>query len=351
MDNKIKIGILGCGGVAHRWYLKGLSNINKNYELVAVADIIEDKAKEAAAKYNIPFYYSSIEDLANHPEVELIVILTRHEDHYKNIKYCFDKGLNVYSEKPFAETSKEAEELIEIANKKNIIFGAAPQIMFSSRNKVVKETIENNKIGKITLIRASNSNMGPADRKGVEYDPRWFYQDGSSLKSLGIYTLSTLIWLMGTPLRIAGLSGTSIPQREVMYGPFKGNKFDVTIPDNEVAMIEFENNCYALFDGSYSVLNPPKYEFEIQGTKATLLVSGFGGKESVILHEREKDPIAIGPDDDCHIKWNLSWAVEDTIMSITEKRKPIANPEFALIVIKAIEAIQDSSKQGIYKEI
>jgi len=59
----------------------------------------------------------------------------------------------------------------------------------------------------------------------------------------------------------------------------------------------------------------------------------------------------MGPNDDCHIKWNLSWAVEDTIKALLKKRKPKANPEFALMVIEVIDAIQKSSKKGRYIKI
>jgi len=295
--------------------------------------------------------YYSLKDLTNHPNLDLVVVLTRHKDHYKHIKYCFNKNLHVYSEKPFAETVKEGKELIQLAKKKNLVFGTAPQVMFSSRNQKMKKLIEDGKLGKVTLIRASNSNMGPADRKGVDYDPKWFYNDGSSIKSLGIYCLSTLLWVFGKPKRVAGLSGITIPKRTVMYGPYKGKSFKVTAPDNEVCLLEFDKNVYALFDGSYSVLTPPKYEFEVQGTKASLFVGGFGGKSSVIFKAREKEPKEMGPNDDCHIKWNLSWAVEDTIKALLKKRKPKANPEFALMVIEVIDAIQKSSKKGRYIKI
>jgi len=349
--NKLKIGILGCGGVAERWYLSGLSGQKDKYDLVALADIDYIKAKNAAIKYNVSHSYKSIIELCNHPGLDLVVVLTGHKDHYENIRYCLNHKLHVYSEKPFAQNYKKGLELMNLAKKKHLYLGSAPQVMLSSRNKKVKTIIDSGMLGKLTFMRASSSNMGPADRKGVNYDPRWFYNDGGSLKSLGIYGLADVLFWLGKPKRVAGLSGISIPNRTVMYGPVAGKKFVVKSPDNEVALLEFENNTYVLFDGSYSVLTPPKYEFEIHGTKASLFVGGFGGKDSIFIQEREKGLVAIGPEDICHIDWNLSWGVEETINAIHEKRKTLTNPEFALLTIKVIDAIQSSSKTGKYVKI
>jgi len=348
---KLNIGILGCGGVAERWYLKGLTGQKDKYDLVAVADINYLKAKNAALKYNIQKTYRSLKELSTHPNLDLIVVLTGHKDHYENIRYCLNHKLHVYSEKPFAPNYKKGLELIKLAKKRNLYLGSAPQIMLSSRNKKVKEIITSGTLGKITFVRASSSNMGPADRKGVSYDPRWFYNDGGSLKSLGIYGLADVLWWLGKPKRVAGLSGISIPNRTVMYGPLAGKKFTVKSPDNEVALLEFKNETYVLFDGSYSVLTPPQYEFEIHGTKASLFVGGFGGKNSIFIQEREKTLVPIGPEDTCHLDWNLSWGVEETIAAILEKRETLTNPEFALLTIQVIDAIQSSSKTGKYVKI
>ena len=348
LKKKILIGILGCGGVAHRWYLPGLSNSNKDYNLIAVADSNIKKAKFAAKKYNIPLYYNSLKDLIKDSKVNLLVILTRHDDHYNSIKFCLKKGINVYSEKPFVDSYKKGLELIRLAKRKKLYLGVAPQVMLSSRNIKMRKIVRSGALGKVTLIRASGSNMGPADRKGIAYDPKWFYKDGGSIKSLGIYTLSTLLWIFGKPKRVAGFSGISIPYRTVMYGPYKGKNFTVKVPDNEVAILEFDDNTFALFDGSYSVLNPPSYEFEIHGTKASLFVGGYGGKSSILIKKRNKEIREIGPEDNCHIKWNLSWGVENLVKAIIMNNKPLVDPNFALMVIQVIESIQKSSKSGVY---
>ncbi|MBI2670366.1 Gfo/Idh/MocA family oxidoreductase [Candidatus Woesearchaeota archaeon] len=343
MGNSLKVGILGCGAVAKKWYLPGLSNKNAFYKIDAVADLNIKRAKNSAKRFNIPNYYKSLKGLMKHkPKLDLIVVLTRHQDHYIHIKSALKNGFHVYSEKPFAENPKKGIELIKLARSKKLYFGAAPQSFLATRFQKLKDLIEKGRIGKITLARISGSNMGPAYRKGVDYDPRWFYNEGGSLDSLGIYNLTATIFLFGMPKRVSGFSGIVMPKRVVMYGPMKGEYFKVTAPDNEVAILDFGEGIFALFDGSYSVYNPPKFDFEIHGTNGSLFSGGFGGKESIILIKNGQEHF-VGPEDDCHFKWTLAWGVEETIKAIIQKKKNKLDAKIALDTIIIIDAIRKSS--------
>jgi predicted dehydrogenase len=251
----------------------------------------------------------------------------------------------VYSEKPFVTTPSEGRRIIALAKRKKLTIGSAPQVMLSTRNQTVKKLIQKGLIGKVTFVRVSSSNLGPAGRSDTNYDPTWFYNEGGSLWSLGIYGLSALIYILGIPKKISSFEGIAIPEREVMYGPAKGKKFSVTAPDNVVAMLDFGDGKYGLYDGSYSVATPPKYEFEIHGTNGSLLVGGFGGPESVIYVNLLKKEKKVGPRDNCHKKWNLSMGVEETIYAIQEKRIPKTSVYFAYSVITVIEAMAISNRE------
>ncbi len=347
IEKQLKVAILGCGAVADRWYLKGLilSPESTRYKVVAVCDIDEQKARQVVQDFGVPNFCTDYKDLLKY-KPDLVVVLTRHNDHYEHNKYFLSNGINVYSEKPFAESVEQGIELVGLAKSNSLVFGSAPQVMLSSRNQKIKEIIKIGRIGKISLVRASCSNLGPAGRPDTDYDPEWFYQQGGSLSSLGIYGLSALIWLMGTPQRITCYEGIANPVRKVMYGPVAGKNINVTAPDNVVAMLDYGSASYVLFDGSYSVPTPPKYDFEIHGSEGSLLVGGFGGKDSIVLCVPGQEPEMVGPDDDCHVRWNLSWGVEDTINAIIDKRTPGVSAEFALEVLKVVEKMQESSQSG-----
>jgi predicted dehydrogenase len=343
--SKLSVWILWTWAVAHRWYLKWLCWDKEYYNIDILCDLREEIVKKTAEEFWVKKYCTSIEELLEE-NLDLVVVLTRHEDHFNHIKSILEKWINVYSEKPFAENFEDGLELCSLAKSKSLVFASAPQVMFSSRNQTVKKLIENRVIGKVSYIRASWSNMWPAWRKDTNYDPEWFYNNWGSLKSLWIYTLSALIWIMWQPLRISSLMGTVFQEREVKYGPVAWKKFSVTAYDNVTALIDFWDSCFATFDGSYSVANPSQNEFEIHWELWSLYVSGFGWKESIIFKNLDGKTTSLWPEDDCHINWNLSWWVEDSIMAIIEKRTPLASSDFALQIIKMMEKMEESSKNN-----
>jgi predicted dehydrogenase/RimJ/RimL family protein N-acetyltransferase len=342
-SKKIKIGIIGCGGVAERWYLPGLCGSKNNYEVVGLADIDAHNLQKASQNWQVPKTYSSIQELISSDEIELAVVLTRHADHYAQVKTLLEAGIHVYVEKPMARNATEALELINLARKKEKVLGTAPQVMLSSRNQKLKGLLQQDILGKISLIRATQSNAGPADRAGFTGNPIWFYQDGGALKSLGIYTLTTLIWLFGLPNRLSAFSGIAFKNRTVKEGPFVGTPFEVTAPDNYTVMLDYGDSTFAMFDTSYSVLHPSKFEFEIYGEKGSLFVGGFGGPNSIFWQKRGEEPIPIGPEDDVHLRWNLSWGVEETVKAILTRSNPIVDPQLSLKVLHLIDAIETAN--------
>lgn len=336
-SSKLKIVVIGCGAVAYRWYFKGIME-SSECEIVAVVDTDEEKLARAMAYCSINYGFNNCESFfAASIKADIALVLTPHHSHYEIVKLCLLKGLHVYSEKPLAETYKAAKELMDLAKNNRLTLCAAPQVMLSSRNQMFKQLVSKKSVGEVVMVRASGSNMGPADRPGIDYDPTWFYQDGGSLASLGIYTLATILFVWGLPKRVTGFSGISIRDRTVKYGPYFGKKFTVWAPDNAVALLDY-GNMYVLFDGSYCVKYPTPYEFVVHGTEGSLYVGGFGGRNSVIL-ETNGERYEVGPDDDCHIRWNLSMGVDEMAIAIREKRVPKASATFASRTIQIMECI------------
>lgn len=346
MTKKIKVWILWTWAVAYRWYLRWLCWKNETYEVSVLCDKREDVVKNAAHDFWVKNFCTHIYDLIKY-DLDIIVVLTRHEDHYENIKYILNHWIHVYSEKPFSSCYKEWEELLLLAKDKWLQLWSAPQIMLSSRNKKLKELISEGFLWKITLIKASCSNMWPAGRKDTNYDPEWFYNSWGSLKSLWIYTLSILIWIFWMPKKIVSYMWISLPERKVLYWPFKWKEFRVTAYDNVISQFDFWGWTYAFFDGSYSVPHQSQNEFEIHGEKGSLFISWFWWIESIKHKDIDGFESFIWPDDDCHIKWNLSLWVEETISAIIENRENKTHWEFALNVIRVMDLMEKSSQENI----
>ena len=104
-QKKIRVAVIGCGSVSTQ-YLPHLSK-SPYVELVSTCDIILDRAKQAAAKYNIKNHFPHIDGLLNGPAFDLMVNLTDMQEHGRLNKQALKAGRNVWSEKPMANTYKE----------------------------------------------------------------------------------------------------------------------------------------------------------------------------------------------------------------------------------------------------
>jgi len=112
---KLKVGVIGTGhlGKLHTKMFKSIDNC----ELVGIYDSIPEQAKAVSAEFSIQSM-ASIEDLLKH--VDAVSIAATTTAHYELAKKCFEFGVHVFIEKPITTTIKEAEELVEISEKKNL---------------------------------------------------------------------------------------------------------------------------------------------------------------------------------------------------------------------------------------
>lgn len=97
-------------------------------------------------------YTDQLSDLWDDPEIQLVVITTPSQFHYEYGKMALEHGKNVLVEKPFAETSKEAEELFALAKEKGLFIQCYQNRRFDSDFLTVQKVIESGKLGDILEV-------------------------------------------------------------------------------------------------------------------------------------------------------------------------------------------------------
>ena len=117
----IKVGVIGTGyiGGVHIEALKRIGGI----KIVSITDINKDFAGQTAEKYNIEKVAADYKEMIQDTDVDVIHNCTSNRVHYEITKAALNEGKQVLSEKPLAMTLKEAEELVETAEKKNAVTG------------------------------------------------------------------------------------------------------------------------------------------------------------------------------------------------------------------------------------
>ena len=95
-------------------------------ELVAVCDIIPERADKAAAKYGVRAFYS-VEDMLRHEQLDAVSICTAGAenggDHFTPTMECLEAGLHVLGEKPISNDIAKARQMVAKADEKGVPYG------------------------------------------------------------------------------------------------------------------------------------------------------------------------------------------------------------------------------------
>ena len=149
MSKKLNIGLVGMGGIGNLHATCHQKDELAN--LVAVCDIVRQKADDAAEKFNVPAFYSLKEMLSAHPEIDVVDITTSGYDngsmHFLPAMEAIDAGKNVLVEKPICHEVTDARELIAFANRKDVYLGCNLNHYFSEPADKLREYIKNGGIG------------------------------------------------------------------------------------------------------------------------------------------------------------------------------------------------------------
>ena len=141
---QIGIGVIGCGMISNT-YLPNLTQRYGAVKLVGVADLVEEKARKAAEKYNCA--YMTNDEIYNCPDIQIVVNLTNVWSHHEVTKAALEHGKHVYCEKMAAETFEEAKELYDLAQEKGLMFAMAPDTFLGGGYQTCRWIIDQGLIG------------------------------------------------------------------------------------------------------------------------------------------------------------------------------------------------------------
>ena len=163
---KLKIGIIGCGGIANAKHMPSLKNLN-NVEMVAFCDIIEDRAIKAKADYGTADakVYTDYKELLKDESIDVIHVCTPNRSHSFITVDALESGKHVMCEKPMAINSAEAKKMIDAAKRTGKKLTIGYQTRQRDDSQYLKKEAEDGTFGDIYFAKAT-----AIRRRGV---PTW----------------------------------------------------------------------------------------------------------------------------------------------------------------------------------
>ncbi len=227
---KVKIGIIGCGKVAHL-HAAGIMK-SKNAVLTAVYNEKAwfAQAEEFGKKYNAKAYHD-IEQMIKEAGLEAVLICTPHPFHAQAVIAAANAGAHCQVEKPLAASLHDCDAMIEACKKNNVKLSVVSQRRFYEPVQRIKKAIEAGKIGK--PVFGTINMLGWRDKNYYDSDAwrgTWEMEGGGVLVNQAPHQLDIFQWLMG-------------PIDEV-YGVWRNlNHPYIEVEDTAVAIVKFKSGA------------------------------------------------------------------------------------------------------------
>jgi predicted dehydrogenase len=338
---KIKVALIGCGSVSGK-YLPHLSK-SPYVELVSVCDIKYDRAQKRAKEFNVPNSYPRIDKMLAGPRFDLMVTTTDMQEHGRLNKIALEHGVNVWSEKPLANSYREGKALLDLAKQKNLRLWGAPAVVNSPQFAYMSKALREGKLGKVSAAHAHYGHTGPT------WSAFFYETGGGSLPDLGVYNIASLTGLLGPAKSVVAMTSIVTPQRTV---DDKGN-IEVKAEDNAMLLLDHGSGIISHVQCGFNYFDPYGHEGKGQD-RPTIIVWGTEGNMSLIGYDwaphavelatkDHEEPERFSTDPKDYVWEQGASVISEGLATGTE---PLINVEHALHVLEIIEGTRESGKTG-----
>lgn len=276
----VTVGIVGAGYISDI-YLTNLTTRFDTVRVVAIADLLIERAQAQAAKYGIEAM--TMDAILADPGIELIVNLTIPLAHAEVALAAVRAGKSVYNEKPLTATREEGRRLLELARERGVLVGGAPDTFLGGGLQTGRKLIDEGVIG--TPIAAS-AYMFTRGHERWHPDPAFYYQPGAGpMFDMGPYYLTALVSLLGPVRRVGSTTGVSFPERRITSEPKFGEMIQVNTPTHVVAALDFTSGAIASVITSFDLHDTTHSTLVVYGSEGTLRLpdpNRFGGPLSLL---------------------------------------------------------------------
>ena len=187
------VGIIGAGRIALKM-ASTLAALPRTHRY-AIASREMRKARRFAKEQGFERAYGSYEELMDDPKGDLIYIATPHAFHFEQAKASILKGKPVLCEKAFTANAAQAEELLKLAEEKQVFIAEAIWTRYLPMSRTIAELVRNGAVGTPYLLSA---NLGYA----ITNRERLVRPElaGGALLDVGVYTLNFAAMVFGTEI-------------------------------------------------------------------------------------------------------------------------------------------------------
>jgi len=341
--DKIRVAIVGCGSISDIYMTNITSGKFQILELVSCSDLMVDRMKESAKKFGIKGM--TLDEICADKSIDMVINLTTPAAHYPIIKQCLLAGKHVFSEKMIAVTLEQGEELVALANEKNLHLGVAPDTFLGASVQTAKYIVDSGLIGKPLSCRASISRDYAVYGEFLTH----LYKKGAGIGfDMGGYYLTALAAILGPCKNISAFTNINEPHRvnTRVGAQTYGQEYDIEVPNVITATMQYKNGVLGTLHMNSDSLLDETYGLEIYGTDGILYMGNpneFGDNVYIAKVGCEKTlfPLTHG-----FAENSRGLGAAEMAWSILAGRDHRASKEMAFHVFEMVHGIMISSEKG-----
>jgi predicted dehydrogenase len=327
---KVKIAMIGAGFIAD-YHARALQKL-EDVEMVAVAALPLDSAKDFAKKYNIAHASDDALSYASHEDINAVVIGIPNKFHAPYAIKFIKNGKDVFLEKPMAMDSEEGKAVAKSADKNSRLVMVGHMWRFDTEVNFIKRVVESGKLGKIIKTKGYgiHENWGPEG---------WFTQKemagGGALADMGVHAIDTVRYILGEP------------EPKEIYAKIGTYYGEYDVDDSGIIMITWDNGTTSMIESGWwqPHMDGPEAGTRLFGTEgyASLFptylkfkVDEFPGEFNVPMPEKAEHCDQIIYDRQ----------MEYFIDCIRSRKNPVPGLNEGMEVLKIVDAAYKSSEMG-----
>ena len=329
--DKLQVGVIG-SGFAGSSHMEGYNNV-EDADLIAICDVSEERAREAAEKYGIPNVFTDYEEMLKLDKLDAVSVCLPNFMHMPASVAALEAGKHVLCEKPLAANAEQAAKMVAASEKSDKILAMSLNFRYQSSALTAKKLIEAGELGEIYYAKTAmlRNNSIP---KG------WFHvkerSGGGPLLDLAAPVLDVTWWLMGRPEPVSasgstfaklGVAGKGMGSWGVGYGDGP-----VDIEDLAVGLIKFKDGQSLFVEVSWALNSPPVTYGHLFGTEGSVTLF-----PDFVVHKPSAEAPEMEPDQD---------RIREFVRNVLDGTEPLGPAKDGLQIMRMLDAIYESAETG-----
>jgi predicted dehydrogenase len=248
-DTPLRIGVIGVGGIARSVHLPSLNDI-PGAEVVALCDLVEQRAIDQASRYSIPRTYTLYREMLRREELDAVFVLVEPGNLFHVVMGCLESGIHTFMEKPPGITSYQAASLLRASQ----AAGRILQVGFNRRHIPL--------VRKVVDIMRNATMINQVEGRFMKCGTAAFDKGSvSAFQSDTIHAVDLVRWIAdGTPVSAATVC----------------SRVDDVVPNSWNSVVRFDNGVTGIIKANYQT-GGRTHTFEVHGAGASAFINlGFG---------------------------------------------------------------------------